>query len=224
MNVTSVGGTAASFLTVWPSDVARPLASSLNWVAGSPPTPNKVDVRLSGDGKINLFNNLGSVDVLADVVGYYADHNHDDRYYTKAQVDTKIPTAASVVISHPSFVADASGGTAFVNGCIRSTGSGVLEASVELPVGVTVTGFKALVVDSSAPFDLTVSLIRLTTIPTTIATVNSSGAPGLATLTATAATPEHVDSGEYYFLRFTPSAAFVSTDVCGVEVLYNNPA
>ena len=37
MNVTVVGGTAASFLTIWPSDAPRPLASSLNWVPGAPP-------------------------------------------------------------------------------------------------------------------------------------------------------------------------------------------
>src|SRR6476660_927594 len=64
-----------------------PLASNVLWVPGSPPTPNKVDVKLSADGNINLFNLNGSVSVLADVVGYYADHNHDDRYYTKAQID-----------------------------------------------------------------------------------------------------------------------------------------
>ena len=91
MNVTAVGGTLGSFLTIWPSDVApRPLASNLNWVPGSPPTPNKVDVKVSvADGKINLFNLAGIVFVLADVVGYYADHNFDDRYYTKAEVYTK---------------------------------------------------------------------------------------------------------------------------------------
>jgi hypothetical protein len=98
MNVTAVGGTAASYLTIWPSDVGRPLASSLNWVAGSPPTPNKVDVRLSADGKISLFNNLGTVDVLADVVGYYADHNFDDRYYTKAQAAAQAALVATPTI------------------------------------------------------------------------------------------------------------------------------
>jgi hypothetical protein len=105
MNVTAVGGTAGSFLTIWPSDVApRPLASNLNWVPGSPPTPNKVDVKLSADGKVNLFNFAGSVSVLADVVGYYADHNHDDRYYTKAEIDAKL--SADITINNGlSFVA-----------------------------------------------------------------------------------------------------------------------
>ena len=44
---------------------------------------------------INLFNLAGTVYVLADVVGYYADHNFDDRYYTKAEVDTKQARIAS---------------------------------------------------------------------------------------------------------------------------------
>jgi hypothetical protein len=100
MNVTAVGGTAGSFLTIWPSDVSpRPLASNLNWVPGSPPTPNKVDVKLSvADGKINLYNPTGTVSILADVVGYYADHNHDDRYYTKTQIDTTL--SSNITMSH----------------------------------------------------------------------------------------------------------------------------
>jgi hypothetical protein len=97
MNVTAVGGTAGSFLTIWPSDVSpRPLASNLNWIPGSPPTPNKVDVKLSVDGNINMFNLSGSVSVLADVVGYYADHNHDDRYFTKTQSETQLAAKANV--------------------------------------------------------------------------------------------------------------------------------
>ena len=71
MNVTAVDGNAASFLTIWPSDAKKPTTSNLNWVPGAPPTPNKVDVALSADGKISLFNRFGSVNVIADVVGYY---------------------------------------------------------------------------------------------------------------------------------------------------------
>ena len=95
MNVTAVGGTAASFLTIWPSDVIpRPLVSSLNWTPSSPPTPNKVDTKLSPIGQINLFNNSGAVDILADIVGYYTDHNHDDRYYPRAETYNKTETYA----------------------------------------------------------------------------------------------------------------------------------
>lgn len=72
MNVTITNPTATSFLTVFPADQALPNASNLNWVAGGSPTPNKVDVKLSPDGKIKLFNETGTVNVIADIVGYYS--------------------------------------------------------------------------------------------------------------------------------------------------------
>ena len=82
MNVTTVNGSIGSFLTLWPADATRPTASNLNWVAGSPATPNKVDVKLSADGKVSIFNLTGTVDVIADVVGFYANDNsiHSDIY------------------------------------------------------------------------------------------------------------------------------------------------
>jgi hypothetical protein len=71
MNVTVVNPTAASFLTVFPADADKPLASSLNYAPGQGPTPNGVTVSLSSDGAVAFFNPNGSVDVIADVVGYY---------------------------------------------------------------------------------------------------------------------------------------------------------
>jgi hypothetical protein len=71
MNVTVIGPTAASFLTVFPADATRPTAANLNWVAGQPPTPNAVTAGLSADGKLAVFNLAGTVNVSVDVVGYY---------------------------------------------------------------------------------------------------------------------------------------------------------
>jgi hypothetical protein len=71
MNVTIVNPTAQSNLRVFPADIATPTASNLNWLPGQSPTPNKVDVKLSPSGEIKLYNHAGSVNVLADVVGYY---------------------------------------------------------------------------------------------------------------------------------------------------------
>jgi hypothetical protein len=72
MNVTALNGTEPSFLTLWPSDaVDRPTASNLNWLPGAPPTPNKVDVKLSANGKVSIYNRAGTVDVIVDIVGYY---------------------------------------------------------------------------------------------------------------------------------------------------------
>ncbi|MEO1057804.1 MAG: hypothetical protein AAFY28_12890 [Actinomycetota bacterium] len=72
LNVTAVGATAASNIRVYPANLTDvPLLSNLNVTAGAPPTPNKVDVQLSPDGKLNVFNFRGSVHILIDVVGYY---------------------------------------------------------------------------------------------------------------------------------------------------------
>jgi hypothetical protein len=72
MNVTFVNPTASGFLTVFPSgNPPVPWTSNLNWVAGQPPAPNAVTTQLSTNGKLGIYNNAGTVDVIADVVGYY---------------------------------------------------------------------------------------------------------------------------------------------------------
>ena len=95
MNVTAIRGTTRSFLTVYPQDAALPNASNLNWNGGDPPTPNKVDVALSASGAVKMSNDAGTVHIAADLVGYYTDHTHDDRYYTKNQTDGAIATAVA---------------------------------------------------------------------------------------------------------------------------------
>jgi len=63
--------TVNSHLTVWPGGGALPLASNLNFVGGQT-VANTVMVRLGPDGTIQMRNNTGNVQVIADVVGYYA--------------------------------------------------------------------------------------------------------------------------------------------------------
>ncbi len=71
-NVTAVGATTSSNLRVYPANLTDvPLLSSLNVTAGGAPTPNMIDVQLSPDGKINIYNFRGSLDVVIDIVGYY---------------------------------------------------------------------------------------------------------------------------------------------------------
>jgi hypothetical protein len=69
-NVTTVNGTALSYLTVFPADTARPITSNRNWTAGSPPMPNQVSVAVSTTGAIKIYNDAGTVDVIVDVLGY----------------------------------------------------------------------------------------------------------------------------------------------------------
>jgi hypothetical protein len=71
MNVTAVNPTAPSFLSIYPADSERPLVSSLNYLPGKGPTPKGVTTGLSADGSVAFYNGAGSVDLIADVVGYY---------------------------------------------------------------------------------------------------------------------------------------------------------
>ncbi len=79
-NVTIAAPTSDGFLSVFPADAPLPNASNLNWSAGQAPTPNAVTVDLSTDGRVKVFNERGTVNVIIDIVGYYEDHDHDDRY------------------------------------------------------------------------------------------------------------------------------------------------
>ncbi|MFK7919449.1 MAG: hypothetical protein AB8G14_15340 [Ilumatobacter sp.] len=79
LNVTAVGPTDNTFLTFW-GDGPNPGTSNLNPRAGGAPTPNAVSTPLSATGGFNIFNNAGATNVVVDVNGYYANHDHDDRY------------------------------------------------------------------------------------------------------------------------------------------------
>ena len=70
LNVTAVGATAASYVTVWPTGVARPGTSSLN-VSGADVVPNLVITKLGALGQVDIYNNAGRVHCVVDVVGYF---------------------------------------------------------------------------------------------------------------------------------------------------------
>jgi sugar lactone lactonase YvrE len=72
MNVTATNPTANSFVTVWPAGQPQPLAASLNFVAGQT-IPNSVTASIGANGKVSLYNLTGTVDLIADVVGYFTD-------------------------------------------------------------------------------------------------------------------------------------------------------
>ncbi len=70
INLTVVNGTIGSFLTLYPTGTAKPLASSINWADGLAHA-NSTVVKLGTDKGFNVFNNAGTVDVVIDLVGYY---------------------------------------------------------------------------------------------------------------------------------------------------------
>jgi fibronectin type III domain protein len=71
LNVTVTNTTASSYLTVWPTGFPRPLASNLNWSAGTT-VPNLVEVAVGLGGQVSIFNAAGNADVIFDVAGYVA--------------------------------------------------------------------------------------------------------------------------------------------------------
>jgi len=70
-NVTATAGTANSFVTVYPAGAPLPSSSNLNFGAGAT-IANLATVKVGADGAVAIANHAGSVDVIADAVGYYA--------------------------------------------------------------------------------------------------------------------------------------------------------
>ena len=73
LNVTVTEPTVGSYLTVFPAGDQRPLASSVNMVAGQT-VPNMVLARVGTDGRVSIYNNTGATHVVADVVAAFADN------------------------------------------------------------------------------------------------------------------------------------------------------
>ena len=71
VNVTVTQPTRAGNITVYPDLNSAPTSSNLNFVAGQT-IPNLVEVGIGSNGKIALTNNSGgTVQLLADIAGYY---------------------------------------------------------------------------------------------------------------------------------------------------------
>ncbi len=99
LNVTAVDATQQTNLRFYPADVPVPATANLNPTPGAPPIPNAVNVGLDATGKFKVFNKFGNVAIIIDVMGVYDDHNHDDRYYTEAEVDAALLRTAGVEFS-----------------------------------------------------------------------------------------------------------------------------
>jgi PQQ-like domain len=70
LNVTVTAPTTGSYLTVWPDAIARPVSSDLNFVQGAT-VPNLVVVQIGATGTVDFYNAAGSVNVIADVMGWF---------------------------------------------------------------------------------------------------------------------------------------------------------
>ena len=136
MNVTVAGPTAAGFVQVAPSPVSKGAFSNLNPEPGRT-IANLVVVPLGVGGKVDLYAELystGTLDLLADVVGYFTDNTAADSATglfvpitpTRA-LDTRQPAPQPEVASgatvNVSTAAVAPGASA-IAGNLTSTGGG----------------------------------------------------------------------------------------------------
>jgi subtilisin family serine protease len=70
LNVTVVDPSSANYLKVYPEGSAPPNAANINFVAGQT-IPNMVIAKVGVGGKIAIFNNSLSTQVVVDVVGWF---------------------------------------------------------------------------------------------------------------------------------------------------------
>ena len=71
LNVTAVQPNSGGYVSVWPSGEAQPVISNLNYDAGRN-VANLVVCKLGAGGRVSVFVDSGDLDLLADVVGYFA--------------------------------------------------------------------------------------------------------------------------------------------------------
>jgi len=146
LNVAVTGATAVSFLTVYPTGGTRPEAANLNDVAGDT-VSNRVMAKLGTGGKVTLYNNAGSTDVVVDVGGWYSD------------ASVAATTGAYTALA-PARVLDTRDGTGGVAGALASnTGVDVqLTGVAGVPAtGVTAVILNATVTSPAGPGYLTIS-------------------------------------------------------------------
>jgi uncharacterized delta-60 repeat protein len=70
LNVTATEADGPGFVTVWPSDQPRPLASNLNLSSAGQTIPNLVTVPVGADGAVKLYT-LSGAHLIADVAAWY---------------------------------------------------------------------------------------------------------------------------------------------------------
>ncbi|MFE5764221.1 hypothetical protein ACFQ7H_22015, partial [Streptomyces sp. NPDC056492] len=93
LNVTATNPTMDSHVIAYPHGSARPTASNLNFTAGQT-ISNQVTVPVGADGTVDLYNNAGSADLIADISGYYVAGDGGQRYTSvspKRLLDTRSP-------------------------------------------------------------------------------------------------------------------------------------
>ena len=97
LNITVVSPAASGFITVWPCGVNRPLASNINFEAGTV-IPNGVIASLGADGAACLYSSV-ETDVVVDLAGWFDTEAYFGATPTRL-VDTRDGTGAPLGLTN----------------------------------------------------------------------------------------------------------------------------
>src|SRR5258707_9130843 len=84
-------GVAGVQVCAFPICITRPVTSNLSFTAGET-IPNLVVVPVGADGKVDFYNSAGTVQLIADLSGYYTARSAGD---TVSGTVSVTPTAAA---------------------------------------------------------------------------------------------------------------------------------
>jgi hypothetical protein len=82
VNITATRSTTGTYVTAYPGEAQRPTASNVNLEVETT-VPNLAIVRVDSNGSLRFYNYAGSVDLIADVIGYFDDDRSSEmgRYF-----------------------------------------------------------------------------------------------------------------------------------------------
>lgn len=89
LTVTAANSTASGYLTVWPTGAPRPVASSLNLIAGRT-VANTVVAKVGVDGKVSIYNSTPATDVIVDVTGWFPEGGSVEPLVPSRILDTRV--------------------------------------------------------------------------------------------------------------------------------------
>ncbi|MBK5306338.1 MAG: PD40 domain-containing protein [Frankiaceae bacterium] len=143
LNVTVTNVTSPTDVRVYPSDAATlPGASNINAVRGQT-VPNLVTATLSADGRVSLLSSGGTVDLIADLAGWYTPTTADSGFTSldpRRILDTRSP---SVGVPGPGRVQAAAPIDLQVTGALPTSDGDVVNVPADataVVLNVTATG------------------------------------------------------------------------------------
>ena len=221
VTLTGTQATNATFITAFPTGTPRSTTSVLN-VSPSVDIANTVTMSIGAGGKISLFNNSGSVHLVADVTGYLL---------PPGSVTPTVHTSTINLAAYGAAGNNLPVNSAQVNGCINLGTAGEAFLDVPLPEGSVISKVDFRYFDDSQG-DIVFLLQEIDFGPTGIPNSNgtllnsqaqSSGAGGYGVATITPTGSDKASSTVRYMIDAfnlagpTPGATH---SFCGATITY----